>query len=233
MRAEAPFSAYLEAVGRDLDAAARLQARVVRRRRARLRAAAVGLAAIVLLAGSALAGAGILGERAPGFVQASLGSLWQDDGSRLAPANGEFREVAVFDGDILYRSPGRDGTSVCLSVLAPDRIPTSRDGMRCFDPGQDSRWPSDVNAVVRGDSQAIFGQVRAAEDASLVLQWPGANPVPIPLGLDGYFLIEVALLPPTSGGAPVVGALQIRDSEGHVIESRNFFGHSLANDSDR
>ena len=78
------------------------------------------MASIVLLAGSALAGAGILGGRAPDFVQTSLASLWQDDGSRLAPTDGEFRAVAIFGGDTLYRTPGPDGTSVCLSVFAPD-----------------------------------------------------------------------------------------------------------------
>jgi hypothetical protein len=233
MRAETSHSAYLDAVGRDLEAAARRQARVLRRRRARLRATALAATTLVLLAASALAGAGILGERAPGFVQASLGSLWQDDGSSLAPTNGEFRAVAAFDGDTLYRTPGRDGNGVCLSVLASNRNPASRDGIRCFDPGTDSRWPSDVNAVVRGDRQAIFGQIRAPGDASLVLQWPGADAVPIPLSLDGYFLIEVPLLPPRAAGAPVVGALRILGSDGSVIDSRTFFGQSYTTDSDR
>ena len=72
MSAETTYSAYLEAVGRDLEVAARRQARILRRRRARLRLAAIAVASIVLLAGSALAGAGILGGRAPDFVQTNL-----------------------------------------------------------------------------------------------------------------------------------------------------------------
>jgi hypothetical protein len=233
MSAETAYSAYLEAVGRDLEVAAHRQARVLRRRRARLRLAALSVTTIVLLAGSALAGAGILGGRAPAFVQESLGSFWQDDGFRLAPSVGEFREVANFDGDILYRSPARDGSSVCLSVLAPSRKPTAREGIRCFAGAEDGHWPSDVNVVVRGDRQAIFGQIRAPGDASLVLQWTGEDPVQIPLGLDGYFLIEVPLLPPRIGGAPLVGVLRILAGDGRVIDSRSFLGQSFARDSDR
>ena len=67
MSAETTYSAYLEAVGRDLEVAARRQARMLRRRRARLRLAAIAVASIVLLAGSALAGAGILGGPCPGL----------------------------------------------------------------------------------------------------------------------------------------------------------------------
>ena len=232
MSAETTYSAYLEAVGRDLEVAARRQARMLRRRRARLRLAAIAVASIVLLAGSALAGAGILGGRAPDFVQTNLSSLWQDDGSRLAPTDGEFRAVAIFGGDTLYRTPGPDGTSVCLSVFAPTRAPATRQNLRCFESDTDGRWPSAVNTVVRGDRQAIFGQIRAPDDASLVLQWPGAAPVPIPLSLDGYFLIEVPLLPARIGAGPVVGTLRILAADGSVIDSRDFLGQTFAPESD-
>ena len=94
------------------------------------------------------------------------------------------------------------------------------------------RWPSAVNTVARGDRQAIFGQIRAPDDASLVLQWPGAAPVPIPLSLDGYFLIEVPLLPARIGAGPVVGTLRILAADGSVIDSRDFLGQTFAPESD-
>ena len=162
MSAETTYSAYLEAVGRDLEIAARRQARMLRRRRARLRLAAIGVASIVLLAGSALAGAGILGGRAPDFVQTSLSSLWQDDGSRLAPTDGQFREVAIFDGDTLYRTPARDGTSVCLSVYAPASqadcpkprsLLRSRRG-RALAVGGEYRCPRRPSGDLRSDTRA-------------------------------------------------------------------------------
>ena len=232
MSAETIYSAYLEAVGRDLEIAARRQARMLRRRRARLRLAAIGVASILLLAGSALAGARILGGRAPDFVQTSLSSLWQDDGSRLAPTDGQFREVAIFNGDTLYRTPARDGTSVCLSVYAPDRKPIAQSRVRCFDPGEGEHWPSAVNTVARGNRQAIFGQIRAPDDASLVLQWRGTDPVPVPLSLGGYFLIEVPLQPARIGPGPVVGTLRILAADGSVIDSRDFLGQTFAPESD-
>ena len=230
MSAETTYSAYLEAVGRDLEVAARRQARMLRRRRARLRLAAIAVASIVLLAGSALAGAGILGGRAPDFVQTNLASLWQDDGSRLAPTDGEFRAVAIFGGDTLIARPGLTAPA-CAVGLAPTRASATRQNLRCFDP-MPRRWPSAVNTVVRGDRQAIFGQIRAPDDASLVLQWPGAVPVPIPLSLDGYFLIEVPLLPCAHRRGSGGRHLRILAADGGVIDSRDVLGQTFPPQSD-
>jgi hypothetical protein len=225
MSAERPRSAYLEAVGRDLDAAARRQAQVLRRRRARLRLAAVGVSAIVLLTGSALAGAGILGTPAPKIVQATLNSLWDgSDKSMLAPTLTGARGMAFFDGDRLYRSPGRKQASVCLTVVAADlTVARSTRGGSCFARASGGYWPFGVISRLRADRQAIFGQIRAPGDASLTLEWPGAGPRRVPLGLDGHFLVELPLLP-RARAEPVFGTLEIRDGAGRVVASRRFVG---------
>jgi hypothetical protein len=225
MSAETPHSAYLEAVGRDLDAAARRQARTLRRRRTRLRLVAVGASATILLAGSALAGAGILGTPAPKIVQATLNSLWESrDGSMLAPTLTGARGMAFFDGDRLYRSPGRKRGSVCLTVVAADlTLARSTRGGSCFARANGGYWPFGVVSRPRGDRQAIFGQIRAPGNASLTLEWPGAGPRRVPLGLDGHFLVELPLLP-RARAEPVFAVLQIRDGAGRVVASRTFVG---------
>ena len=56
--------------------------------------------------------------------------------------------------------------------------------------------------------------------------------MPIPLSLDGYFLIEVPLLPARIGAGPVVGTLRILAADGSVIDSRDFLGQTFAPESD-
>ena len=79
MTLDAGNSAYLEAVGRDLEVAARRYTRARRRRRARMRVAALTVTAVILLTGSALAGSSLLlGRQAPRIVQSTIDSVWPD-----------------------------------------------------------------------------------------------------------------------------------------------------------
>jgi hypothetical protein len=68
------------------------------------------------------------------------------------------------------------------------------------------------------------GDFRAAAAVALALDWPGAVRLQIPLGIDGFFLLEVPLLPAGADTTPRIGTLQILDGEGRIIASRGVIG---------
>jgi hypothetical protein len=68
------------------------------------------------------------------------------------------------------------------------------------------------------------GDFRAAAAVALALDWPGAVRLQIPLGIDGFFLLEVPLLPAGADATPRIGSLQILDGEGRIIASHGVIG---------
>jgi hypothetical protein len=219
---DARHSAYLEAVGRDLEAAARRQVLMRRRRRIARRVVALSVTAVILLTGSALAGSTLLGRPAPGFVQATIDSLRAGgDASDLGPVRGVARVVASSDSATLYRSPSRRAGAVCLSIV-PAGGPRAGEsgGTSCLPRRSHSQWPIGILSRVMGDRHLVFGQVRNAAGASLVLQWRDAEAIWIPIGSDGYFLGAAALADSERGMTSLKGTLRIVDLEGRVIASR-------------
>jgi hypothetical protein len=59
---------------------------------------------------------------------------------------------------------------------------------------------------------------------ALALDWPSAVRLQIPLGTDGFFLLEMPLLPASSDTTPRIGSLQILDGEGRIIASHGVIG---------
>jgi hypothetical protein len=208
-------SAYLEAVGRDLETAARRYAGMRRRRRTQLRVTALSITAVILLAGSALAGSSLLGMKAPGFVQATLDSLWPpDDTTDLTPVAGTARLVAQSDNATLYRSRANGTGAVCLSIVYGKHRHIS-----CMTRVANERWALPLSSTVVGDRQFVLGQIRIQSGATLVAQWQGGEPIRIAIGFDGFFLGEVPLANPGAKAKKV--SLRIVDGDGFVIGQRD------------
>lgn len=221
MTSEALHSAYLEAVGHDLQVAARRQAQALRRR-AHLRVAALSATLLVLLAGSAVAGSSILGAHATGLVQSTIDSLWKGgDRTTLAPAMGDARAVARTDDVILYRSPSNDPGSVCLAVIASDlRFAQGDRGQSCVARAGKGALPLGVFSYGIRGHQAIFGQIRLPAGGKLVLERPNGDRVRIVLGVDGYFLGQVPIARRAPGAIPVVATLRLLARDGSVVATR-------------
>lgn len=206
------LSSYLEAVGRDLDAAARRE--VARRRRRRpIRIAALVAAGVVLAAGTALAASSLLGGAAPAPMQSALDAFYPDnaDGG-LAPVEGDAQVVARFGEDVLYRSPARDGTSVCTAITAiGEHGATEVPGSGCTADTGDRYWPIGLHTLGFHDRALIVGQVRAPAGRSLSLVRPGAGAERVPLGIDGFFLWELPL--------GTAGSLVLRDAAGAELST--------------
>jgi hypothetical protein len=227
MTLETPHSPYLEAVGHDLLVAARRQAHTRRRRRAQLRLAVLSLAALVLLAGTAVAGRSILGARASGLAQTAVDSLWKGgDRSALAPLPGNARAVARVGATVLYRSRSTDPGSVCLAMISSDLVVPKQDRTQtCIGRDASRAWPTGVTVHPFGGRLAFFGQVRLPPGGRLVLERAGGDPVPVALGVDGWFLglLSLARAAPRAL-PPLEGTLRILDSAGGIVASAEIRG---------
>lgn len=212
------LSAYLDAVGRDLDAAARREVARSRRRRP-LRVAALFAAVLVVVTGTALAASSVLGGPAPAAIQSALDAYFPYDGESLSPAPGHSVVVAQFGDDVLYRTLARDGRSTCTQVTA--RGPGGTDEIvdaGCIADTGDAHWPIGLQGHGFGGHQLLIGQARGPADASLHLVTDGAD-ARIPLGVDGFFLWELPLEPSGAIGRPmpVIGSLELRAGDGSVL----------------
>ena len=218
MTLDAGNSAYLEAVGRDLEVAARRYALVRRRRRTRVRIAALALTAAILLTGTALAGSSLLGMPAPGIVQSALDAVWpSDDTSDLRPVAGTAQMVAQSEHATLYRSRAKRPGAVCLSVVSGTDRATG-----CMDRLAKGDWALPLSSHTTGTRQVVFGQLHNPAGVTLVLQWTGGKTTRIVLGVDGFFVADLPLAKADRGAAPETISLRIVDGDGFVIGQRDF-----------
>jgi hypothetical protein len=212
------LSPYLEAVGRDLDAAARREVARAGHRRP-LGLAALIAAGLALVTGTALAASSVLGGPAPAAMQSALDAYFPNDGESLSPAPGHSVVVAQFGDDVLYRTLARDGRSTCTQVTA--RAPGGEneivDAGCVLDTG-DAHWPIGLQGHGFGGHLLLIGQARGPADASLHLV-AGGTDARIPLGVDGFFLWELPLEPPGALGQPmpVIGSLELRAADGSEL----------------
>ena len=214
MTAEARHSAYLAAVGRDLEAAARRRApdpaaaarrgcasprsvwprcRARRNRACRRRASSVVAPRRSCRRGSTRSGR-------------TTGRAWR-------PTDGAYRAVASFEGDTLYRTPGRRWHQrVSLGRCARSQADRGHSLFRSRDGGSLAR-----RRQRRRPGRQSSGDLRPDTRARPSLARPrvaGAGPAHVPLSPGGFFLVELPLQPPRTDDGPVIGTLRILARDG-------------------
>ena len=212
------------------DALERGAQQAAERRRARTRTArvvAILATAAVVCAGTAIASSRLLGGPAPAAVQSAIDDfIPQSWDGEMAPALSGATSVARFRDDVLYRLPARDGKSVCLTVLLAQHGPGRPvESVGCIAPGVGGAW-FPIGIVQSGTPDArqlLFGQVHAPANATLWIELEDQPAVQIPIGVDGYFLIEATNRDPAADPATTPhpeARLVLRGDGGEELTSR-------------
>jgi len=219
----------LALIGDALERGAQRSAQRRRRRKRTARLAVIAAIAVVAAVGSALAASSLLGGPAPADVQTAIDQFYPaDPGNSMAPAPGGATAVASFGDDVLYRLPARDGVSVCLGVVLAhpsNGKPIPGEGCMAMVGGPDE-WLPMVSGLGSGDGRLlIFGKVSAATGDTFWIEPAEQSPQQIPLGKDGFFLIERTIsAQATSTDTDALDAEStrfiLRDATGALLQQR-------------